>query len=87
MGLLQHGMTESGRGDARRVLGTAHGPPRPAMMPAQRGKLDALHVWTGKNGQEAPVGAAGFGVAVWCLRKPKKPLLIRCRTCEEVTLS
>lgn len=77
LGLLQQGMTEAGRGAARRVLGAAQGPPRPAMIPAQRGKLDALHVWTGENGQEAPVGAAGFGVAVLCLRKPKKSLLIQ----------
>lgn len=69
-------MTAAGRGAARRVLGAPPEPPRPAMIPAQRDKLGAFHVWTGKNGQEAPVGAAGFGVALLCLRKAKKPLLV-----------
>lgn len=73
-------MTEAGRGAARRALGALPEAPRPAMIPAQRGKLDAFHVLTGKNEQEASVGAAGFGVAVLCLKKAKKPLPIPWRS-------
>lgn len=69
-------MTEASRGAARRVFGAPPEAPRPAMISAQRGKLDPFHVWIRKNGQETPVGAAGFGVAALCLKKAKKPLLV-----------